>query len=59
MPIPIGMVCRASITVGGVKIYAKDYGKRAFCFFPGGENKEPPLVTVAPRRKKVKAKLVK
>ena len=50
MAYPIGMICRASITVGGVTIYAKDYGKRAFCFFPKGETKELQLATVAPRR---------
>jgi len=34
MPIPIGMICRAWITISGVRYYASDYGLRAFCFFP-------------------------
>ena len=34
MTIPTGMICRAWITIDGDRIYAKDYGKRAFCFFP-------------------------
>jgi hypothetical protein len=37
MPIPTGMVCRASITIKGVTYYAKDYGKKAFCWFPKGD----------------------
>lgn len=38
-----GMICRPWITIHGVRIYAKDYGKRAFCFFPRGQGrKEPP-----------------
>jgi len=32
--LPVGMICRATRTVNGVKIYARDYGLRAFCWFP-------------------------
>lgn len=45
--IPIGMVCRAWITSpDGTRIYAKDYGKRAFCFFPRKKKgkKKPAIV---------------
>ena len=40
MPIPIGMICRAYITIDGQRIYAKDYGKKAFCFFPSSNKKK-------------------
>ena len=39
MPIPTGMVCRAWITINGERVYAKDHGKRAFCFFPSKKEK--------------------
>ncbi len=47
MPIPVGMICRPYITVDGQKIWAKDYGKKAFCFFPSlkkGKKKKPEAV---------------
>jgi len=46
MAMPIGMVCRAWITINGEKIFAKDYGKKAFCFFPkkkSGPKKDPSI----------------
>tara|TARA_B100000508_G_C11369744_1_gene233112 strand:+ start:516 stop:656 length:141 start_codon:yes stop_codon:yes gene_type:complete len=41
------MVCRAWITKDGERIYAKDYGKKAFCWFPSKETKAkaPTVVT--------------
>jgi hypothetical protein len=56
MAIPIGMVCRASITVGGVKIYARDYGKRAFCFFPGSRKEKELALNVQALLPKTKVK---
>ena len=46
MPIPVGMICRPYITVDGQKIWAKDYGKRAFCFFPSTKKKKKKAATV-------------
>lgn len=44
MALPIGMICRAWITVEGEKVFAKDHGKRAFCFFPKPkEGQEMPI----------------
>lgn len=49
--IPNGMICRASRTLpDGTKIYARDYGKRAFCFYPRGKKrkqKKPAVVEQA------------
>jgi len=50
---PIGMICRPWVTINGERIYAKDYGKRAFCFIPRNK-KELPLVAVVPQKAKAK-----
>lgn len=47
MSIPIGMVCRACITINGEKRYARDYGKKAFCFYPSKEGKEKKKITAS------------
>lgn len=49
MPLPFGMVCRAWITVDGVRLFARDYGKKAFCFFPskGIDKKKTTFAEVA------------
>jgi len=45
MPIPVGMICRATITINGVTYRAKDYGKKAFCFFPSQKGVEDKKAT--------------
>lgn len=37
--LPPGMICRPYITVDGEKIWAKDYGLKAFCFFVGNKKR--------------------
>jgi len=44
MSLPIGMICRPWITIHGERIYAKDYGKKAFCFFPTRAKEESKLL---------------
>jgi hypothetical protein len=38
------MICRAWITIKGVRYYAADYGKKAFCFFPSRAKEENVLI---------------
>ncbi|MEI9966149.1 MAG: hypothetical protein WDN67_00515 [Candidatus Moraniibacteriota bacterium] len=48
--LPFGMICRAWITLpDGTRRYAKDYGLKAFCFFPSrkGKKKKTTLAGVA------------
>jgi len=42
---PKGMICRKWITKDGIKIFAKDYGKKAFCFVPS-KKKIPTVIPV-------------
>ena len=46
MQLPTGIVCRAWITIKGVRYYARDYGKKAFCFFPSGEEQYANLAKI-------------
>ncbi len=48
MAIPNGMICRAWITKDGERIFAKDYGKKAFCWFPSSEGDKAKAPTVVP-----------
>lgn len=57
MALPTGMICRASITVNGEKIYAVDYGLKAFCFYPSAnKNGNDPLVQTKGTKKTAPAK---
>lgn len=40
MALPAGMVCRAWVTINGTKRYARDYKRKAFCFFPKGKRQK-------------------
>lgn len=55
MALPIGMICRASRIRNGVREYAKDFGLKAFCFYPNkekAENAENPSKTKTTPEKK-------
>lgn len=44
-----GMICRPWITVHGERIFARSYGKKAFCFYPSNRGNKKTLAVATDR----------